>query len=303
MSRTLFRFLTVSLAGTLSCGMAIAQQSAAPSTQQPAGTPPATTAPKTPKAPAATTAAKKPAPLTLQTEKEKASYAIGVNIGTNMKKDEVDIDPDILARGMKDAMAGNKPLLNDEEVKAVLTNLQNTVRDHQQKAFQQSVEKNKQEGEAFLTANRAKPGVIALPSGLQYKILQPGDGPKPTAGDTVVCNYRGTLIDGTEFDSSYKRGQPATFGVSQVIKGWTEALQLMPVGSKWQLYVPSALAYGERGTPNGGPIGPNETLIFDVELVSIQAKPAPKLEPVAPAGQPQAQPQVAQPQAQPQTKP
>ena len=283
--------------------MAIAQQSSAPSTQQPAGTPPATTAPKTPKAPAATTAAKKPAPLTLQTEKEKASYAIGVNIGTNMKKDEVDIDPDILARGMKDAMAGNKPLLNDEEVKAVLTNLQNTVRDHQQKAFQQSVEKNKQEGEAFLTANRAKPGVIALPSGLQYKILQPGDGPKPTAGDTVVCNYRGTLIDGTEFDSSYKRGQPATFGVSQVIKGWTEALQLMPVGSKWQLYVPSALAYGERGTPNGGPIGPNETLIFDVELVSIQAKPAPKLEPVAPAGQPQAQPQVAQPQAQPQTKP
>jgi len=306
MSKTYFRLMTLFLAGTLSCGLAFAQQPSEPSTQQPVGTPAATTAPKARKAPAATTSAKKPAAVTLQTEKDKASYAIGLNIGTNMKKDNVDIDPDLLAKGMRDAMAGNKPLLTDEEVKAVLTDLQNTVRKRQQEVFQQSVEKNKQEGEAFLSANKGKPGVVALPSGLQYKILQPGNGPKPTAADTVVCNYRGTLVDGTEFDSSYKRGQPATFGVTQVIKGWTEALQLMPVGSKWELYVPSSLAYGERGTPNGGPIGPNETLIFDVELVSIQAKPAPKLEPVAPSGQPQAQPQSqmqAQPQAQPQAKP
>jgi len=132
-----------------------------------------------------------------------------------------------------------------------------------------------------------------LPSGLQYKVIQQGTGPKPTAADTVQCNYKGTLLDGTEFDSSYKRGQPATFPVGQVIKGWTEALQLMPVGSKWELYIPSSLAYGERGT-NGGPIGPNETLVFEVELMSIQPKPQ------APAAaQPQSQPQAQQPQAQP----
>src|SRR6202008_718107 len=135
-------------------------------------------------------------------------------------------------------------------------------------------DKNKKAGEAFLAANREKPGVIALPSGLQYKIVQAGTGPKPTAADTVVCNYRGTLVDGTEFDSSYKRGQPASFPVGQVIKGWTEALQLMPVGSKWQLSIPPDLAYGERGT-NGGPIGPDETLIFDVEPLSSQAKAQP----------------------------
>ena len=130
---------------------------------------------------------------------------------------------------------------------------------------------NKTEGEAFLAANKAKEGVVTLPSGLQYKILTAGTGPKPTASDSVVCNYRGTLIDGTEFDSSYKRGKPVTFGVGQVIKGWTEALQLMPVGSKWQLFIPSSLAYGEGGEPRGG-IGPNATLIFEVELLSIQDK-------------------------------
>jgi FKBP-type peptidyl-prolyl cis-trans isomerase len=136
--------------------------------------------------------------------------------------------------------------------------------------MQQAGEANKKEGDAFLAANKAKDGVVALPSGLQYKILIPGKGPKPTAGDSVVCNYRGTLIDGKEFDSSYKRGQPATFPVGGVIKGWTEALQLMPVGSKWQLFVPSELAYGDRGT--GADIGPNATLIFEVELLSIQSK-------------------------------
>ena len=125
---------------------------------------------------------------------------------------------------------------------------------------------------AFLAANKSKEGVVTLPSGLQYKILKEGSGPKPTSTDSVVCNYKGTLINGTEFDSSYKRGEPATFPVTGVIKGWTEALQLMPVGSKWQLFVPADLGYGPRGTP-GGPIGPNATLIFEVELMSIKEKP------------------------------
>jgi FKBP-type peptidyl-prolyl cis-trans isomerase FklB len=131
-------------------------------------------------------------------------------------------------------------------------------------------EANKQAGQQFLAANTTKPGVVALPSGLQYKILKEGTGPKPTATDTVVCNYRGTLLNGTEFDSSYKGGQPATFPVGQVIKGWTEVLQLMPVGSKWEVYVPSDLAYGERSP--GGQIGPNSTLIFEIDLLSIQEK-------------------------------
>src|SRR5208282_3574512 len=157
---------------------------------------------------------------------------------------------------------------------AVLTEVQNEVHKEQQEKAHQAAATNKTEGEAFLAANKSKDGVVTLPSGLQYKILTAGTGPKPTASDSVVCNYRGTLINGTEFDSSYKRGQPATFGVGQVIKGWTEALQLMPVGSKWQLFIPSSLAYGERGA--GADIGPNATLIFEVELVSIQDKNADK---------------------------
>lgn len=302
MYRTTYRTLTLSLAGTLLCGIAFAQQSSAPaSSQAPAST---TTAPKTQKPassstatkPGTTTAAKKPAtaPFTLKTEKDKASYAIGVNIGRSMKKDDMSVDPDVIARGLKDAFVGNKLLLTDEEAQAALTTLKNDVQKHQQQTYQAAQEKNKQAGDVYLAANKAKPGVVTLPSGLQYKILQPGTGPKPTAADTVVCNYKGTLVDGTEFDSSYKRGQPATFPVGQVIKGWTEALQLMPVGSKWELVIPPSLGYGERGT-NGGPIGPNETLVFEVELMSIQPKTD-----AAPAG---AQPQAAQPQAQPQGQP
>jgi FKBP-type peptidyl-prolyl cis-trans isomerase FklB len=148
--------------------------------------------------------------------------------------------------------------------------LQEETRKKQAEKAQQMGAANKTEGETFLAANKNKEGVITLPSGLQYKILQAGTGPKPAATDSVVCNYRGTLINGTEFDSSYKRGQPATFPVNGVIKGWTEALQLMPVGSKWQLFVPAQLAYGDRGA--GADIGPNATLIFEVELLSIQAK-------------------------------
>jgi len=168
-------------------------------------------------------------------------------------------------------LAGGKTLLTQEEAQAALMEVQNELRKKQQEKMQVAGEANKKEGEAFLAANKAKEGIVTLPSGLEYKILKEGTGPKPTASDSVVCNYRGTLINGTEFDSSYKRGQPATFPVNGVIKGWTEALQLMPVGSKWQLFVPSSLAYAERGA--GGDIGPNATLIFEVELLSIQEKP------------------------------
>jgi FKBP-type peptidyl-prolyl cis-trans isomerase len=206
----------------------------------------------------------------LTTKKDKVSYAIGMNIGTNLHKQSVDVDPKILQQGLQDALAGGKTLLSEDEARATLTEFQNEMRQKQQEKMQQAGEANKKEGEAFLAANKTKESVVTLPSGLQYKIITAGTGPKPTAGDSVVCNYRGTLIDGKEFDSSYKRGQPATFPVSGVIKGWTEALQLMPVGSKWQLFVPSELAYGDRGS--GPDIGPNATLVFEVELLSIQSK-------------------------------
>jgi FKBP-type peptidyl-prolyl cis-trans isomerase FklB len=226
-------------------------------------------------APAATTrrapAAKSPAtPLT--TQKDKFSYALGMNLGTSLKKQSVAVDPNILARGLKDALGGGKTALTEDQARATLMEVQTEMRKKQQEQMQQAGAANKKEGDAFLAANKSKDGVITLPSGLQYKILTPGTGPKPTASDSVVCNYRGTLINGTEFDSSYKRGQPATFPVNGVIKGWTEALQLMPVGSKWQLFVPSDLAYGERSpSPE---ITPDSTLIFEVELLSIQNKSA-----------------------------
>lgn len=188
-----------------------------------------------------------------------------------MHKDSVDVDPAIVLRGMKDGLAGNKPLLTDDEARATMVALQADLRKKQEEKMLVQGEANKKEGETFLAENKTKEGVVALPSGLQYKILKEGTGPKPTATDTVVCNYKGTLLDNTEFDSSYKRGQPATFPVTGVIKGWTEALQLMPVGSKWQLFIPSDLAYGVRGGPGGG-IGPNATLVFEVELMSIQPK-------------------------------
>ena len=304
MPKTTFAALAVFLGGCLLPGFTPAQQSSAPSTQQaPAsGTKSAPSSPtqKAPDAKTGTTDPKKnSAPLALETNKDKVSYAVGLNLGRGIHKEAVDVDPEILARGLRDGLGDTKPQMTDEEVQATLTELQKQVTAHQQEVRQQAIEKNKKAGEVFLAANKDKPGVVTLPSGLQYKIIEPGTGPKPTASDSVVCNYRGTLIDGTEFDSSYKRGQAATFPVGQVIKGWTEALQLMPVGSKWQLFIPPDLAYGERGT-NGGPIGPNETLVFEVQLVSIQAKPQP-----APGAQPQAQRPLAQPnpQGQPQAAP
>ena len=302
MPKTTFAALAVLLGGCLLPGFTPAQQSSAPATSPaPASGAQPASASKTQKAPAGkpgTPEAKSDsAPLNLQTQKERVSYAVGLNLGKGIHKEAVDVDPDLLARGMRDGLTDAKQQMTDEEVQATLAELQKQVVAHQQEVRQQTVDKNKKVGEAFLSANKEKPGVISLPSGLQYKIVQTGTGPKPTAADTVVCNYRGTLVDGTEFDSSYKRGQPASFPVGQVIKGWTEALQLMPVGSKWQLFIPPDLAYGERGT-NGGPIGPDETLIFDVELVSIQAKGQP-----AAGAQPQVQHPTAQPQAAPQSKP
>jgi FKBP-type peptidyl-prolyl cis-trans isomerase FklB len=254
--------------------------------QTPASTPAATT----PAAPAATTpkaattakppvkktgtAAKSAAAPALTTRKQKFSYALGMNIGSglgaNLKKQSVEVDSTLVSQGLKDAMSGAKTRLTQEEAQAVLKEVQTEVQKEQQAKMKEAADKNKTEGEAFLAANKSKDGVVTLPSGLQYKILTAGTGPKPTASDSVKCNYRGTLINGSEFDSSYKRGQPATFAVGQVIKGWTEALQLMPVGSKWQLFVPASLAYGERGA--GAEIGPNATLIFEVELLSIEEK-------------------------------
>jgi len=250
----------------------VAQQPPAqtqPATPPKSQTPPAAP-PKSQPGAATKRAPAKAAPLTLKTQKEKASYALGMNFGTGLRKQSIDIDPAILARGLRDSFSNGKTLLTEDEAKAVLTQLQTDVRKKQQEMAQQLGDTNKKQGVAFLEANKTKDGVVTLPSGLQYKVLQEGAGPKPAPTDTVVCNYRGTLLDNAEFDSSYKRGQPATFPVTGVIKGWTEALQLMPVGSKWQLFIPSELAYGERGA--GGQIGPNATLIFEVELLSIQAK-------------------------------
>ena len=213
-----------------------------------------------------------PAPLVLKTDKDKQSYAIGMNIGKSIHRDGVDVDPNILLRGMKDALAGGKMVLSDDEAKTVMTNLQVNMRKEQAEKAQQAGDANKKAGDAFLAANKTKDGVVTLPSGLQYKILTQGTGPKPAATDTVVCNYKGTLLDNSEFDSSYSRNQPLTIPVSGVIKGWTEALQLMPVGSKWQLFIPSDLAYGPQAK---GPIGPNSTLIFEVQLLSVQEKKEP----------------------------
>jgi FKBP-type peptidyl-prolyl cis-trans isomerase FklB len=264
-------------------GTARAQQSQPPATQQnpppnaaqaPAANPAPPPAPRAQQAPAAQpgqTAAPKFVPdENFKTEKDRNSYAIGMAFGASLRKGYVDVDPEILLQGLKAGLADAKTLLTEEEAHAAIMEVQAEAHKKQEEKMQQAAEENKKEGEAFLAANKTKEGVVTLPSGLQYKILQAGTGPIPTATDTVVCNYRGTFIDGKEFDSSYKHGQPATFPVSGVIKGWTEALQLMPVGSKWELYLPSDLAYGARG--QGQVIGPNSTLIFEVELVSIQPK-------------------------------
>jgi len=267
------------VAGTMLSGNARAQQTPASGTTQstsPSSTQ-ATAPAKTDKAPAAKkapAASKSPVALTLKTQKDKASYALGMNIGTGLHRQGVPVDPAIVAKGLRDAMTGSKTLLTEQEAQAALTQLKTEVTQKMQAQAQEMQAKAheaaapaRKAGEEFLSTNKSKEGVVSLPSGLQYKILKAGTGPKPTANDTVTCNYRGTLINGKEFDSSFNRGQPATFQVGGVIKGWTEALQLMPVGSKWQLFIPADLAYGDRGSPPD--IGPGETLIFEVEVLSI----------------------------------
>jgi FKBP-type peptidyl-prolyl cis-trans isomerase FklB len=203
----------------------------------------------------------------LTTPQAQASYAIGINIGSNLRSDGVPLEPDAFLKGVKDALANAKPQLTAEQMTAALTQLQNEVSARREEKMTQAALTNAAEGAAFLKANGAKPGVVTTASGLQYQVITAGKGPKPTAADTVNCNYRGTLIDGKEFDSSAAHGGPASFPVGGVIPGWTEALQLMPVGSKWKLFIPADLAYGQRGA--GDDIGPNATLIFDIELVSI----------------------------------
>ena len=214
----------------------------------------------------------------LKDQKDKVSYAIGMNIGLNLSRQKVDINPDVLAAGIKDALAG-KPQLTQDQVKDIMTQFEKDM-EQKQKA---SGEKNKADGAKFLEENKKKPGVKATASGLQYKVEKEGTGPQPKATDMVTVNYRGTLIDGTEFDSSYKRGQPATFPLNGVIKGWTEGLQLMKPGSKYQFFVPSNLAYGERSV--GPDIAANATLIFEVELLEVKPPPTPAPQAAGPAPQ------------------
>ena len=205
----------------------------------------------------------------LKDTREKASYAIGLSIGKDMKRQGADLDPELVARGIRDAMGGGKTLLTEAQVAEAMQAFRTQMVAKQQETAKGLGAKNKADGEAFLAANAKKAGVKVLPSGLQYKVLKSGTGKTPKADDTVSVHYEGTLIDGTVFDSSLKRGEPASFQVNQVIRGWTEALQKMKVGDKWQLVIPAGLAYQERGTP-GGPIGPNATLLFDVELLGVE---------------------------------
>ncbi len=202
-------------------------------------------------------------PTELKTDKDKFSYALGMNLGENLRKQGLDLDPSVLMKAFVASFNGDKTAMTDQQMGTLLMAAAQEIRKMQAEKGATA----QKEGEAFLAENKTKEGVVALPSGLQYKILKEGTGEKPTLDDTVVCNYKGTLINGTEFDASDKHGGPVTFPLKAVIAGWTEALQLMPVGSKWQLFVPSNLAYGTQGP---GDIGANATLIFEVELVSVK---------------------------------
>jgi FKBP-type peptidyl-prolyl cis-trans isomerase FklB len=232
----------------------------------------------------------------LKDQKDKASYSIGYDIGETFKKQKIEVNVDALVAGLTEAMSGKEAAMTKEDREKTLQAFQKEMMEKQMAASKEAGAKNQAEGEKFLAENKKKDGVKTTASGLQYKVLKEGSGESPKETDTVVTNYRGTLIDGTEFDSSYKRNEPATFPVNRVIKGWTEALQLMKPGAKYQLFIPSALAYGERGA--GQQIGPNATLIFEVELLSIKApEPVATVAPGAaapsPATSPAAKPSVS----------
>ena len=270
----MFTRIVPCLAGMLLIGIASAQDTKPATTSSKSAQSTASAPSKTPaaKKPPSSTAAKPAAAVALTTPKQKNSYALGMSIGLGFQKQGIDksVDTTLVLRGMRDALAGSKTAMTEDEMKAALQQLRTEVMGAQEAKAKEAGAASRKEGETFLAANKSKEGVQTLPDGLQYKVMTEGNGPKPAASDTVTVNYRGTLINGKEFDSSYKRGQPASFPVGGVIKGWTEALQLMPVGSKWQLFIPADLAYGDRGA--GSDIGPGETLIFEVELLSIGEK-------------------------------
>jgi len=211
-------------------------------------------------------------------DKDKVSYSMGVDMGRNLQKQGIDVDPDVLVEGLKDGMAGGPLKMTDEEMQATMTAFIQVMKDKMATKQKEQGTDNKAKGEAYLEENKKKDGWITTPSGLQYKVITTGTGDKPKATDTVVTQYRGTTIDGTEFDSSYKRNEPAEFPVNEVIPGWTEALQMMPVGSKWQLAIPASLAYGENAPPQ---IGPNSVLLFDIELLGIKKPDAAGATPAA----------------------
>lgn len=207
---------------------------------------------------------------TLKTDLEKASYAIGLKYGQGMKRDLGELQIEKILDGFRTGFTGDKALLTDVEVTQVLTAFQQRKRAEMEKVHAEKADANLAKGKAFLAENGKKSGIKTTSSGLQYEVLKSGDGTPPGPNDTVEVHYEGTLIDGSVFDSSRQRGKPIEFGVGGVIAGWTEALQLMKPGAHWKLYIPSELAYGEKGTP--GPIGPNETLIFDVELLKVSKR-------------------------------
>jgi FKBP-type peptidyl-prolyl cis-trans isomerase FklB len=204
----------------------------------------------------------------LETKKDKVSYSIGVLVGKDMKTQGIDLNPDAFSKGFSDGLSGAEPAMTDEDMKKTMSEFRSDLMAKQQAEMKKAAEENKAKEAAFFAENKTKEGVKTTASGLQYKVLKEGTGKMPTAYDTVVVHYRGTLLDGTEFDSSYKRKEPATLPVSGLIPGWTEALQMMKTGSKWQIWVPSKSAYGETGA--GGVIPPNATLVFEVELISIE---------------------------------
>lgn len=204
----------------------------------------------------------------LESPAGRASYAIGVNVGANLKRDGLEVDLDALVQGLRDGLGGSEPKLSEADMREAITTMQRESHERRQAMLQEQAETNRVEGPQYLEANRQKEGVQVTDSGLQYRVVREGDGPKPSATDQVKVHYRGTLIDGTVFDSSYDRGEPAVFPVNQVIPGWTEALQLMPVGSKWELVIPANLGYG-MNVPPGAKFGPDAVLLFDVELLEI----------------------------------
>jgi FKBP-type peptidyl-prolyl cis-trans isomerase FklB len=205
--------------------------------------------------------------LDLTDEKIRGNYSVGYQVGGDFKRQGIEIDGEMLLKGIQDALAGNEPLMTTEEIRTTLVDLQKKATAAQETKNREEAENNRLIGKAFLAENGKKEGVVTLPSGLQYKVIKEGSGRMPVEKDTVTVHYRGVLIDGTEFDSSHSRNQTATFQANQVIAGWKEALLLMKEGSKWQLFIPSELAYGEAGA--GSKIRPNSTLIFDIELISV----------------------------------